>query len=461
MAVPLILSTGSWSILHFVDRMFLTWYSPVSIAAAAPAGILNFALTSIFIGTAGYITTFIAQYYGAERPEMIGPAVWQGVYIAVIGGLLILPFVPMSGPLFRFIGHDPAIQREEVIYFRVLCIGSFFPIGTSALTSFFSGRGRNWPVMGISAAATAVNIVLDYLFIFGNAGLPEMGIRGAAWATVISGAVSFFIYLFLFSRRSFNRMYHTLKGWRWDRSLFKRLLRFGLPSGIQFFLEVMGFTVFLLVVGRLGTNELAATNIAFNINTLAFMPMIGFGIAISVSVGQYLGDEKPELAEKSVYSGAHLTFFYMFVIAAFYVLIPEAFIAPFAARADPESFEPIRRLVVVLLRFVALYTIFDTANIVFASAIKGAGDTRFVMVMIIALSLGVLVLPSFLALVVLGAGIYVAWIFVSAYIMILGGSFFLRFLSGKWKSMRVIEHTPHALPPNFPEAPSAEFELEP
>jgi MATE family multidrug resistance protein len=146
------------------------------------------------------------------------------------------------------------------------------------------------------------------------------------------------------------------------------------------------------------------------------------------------------------------------LVAGVYLFFPGIFIAAFKAGADPEFFEPISRITVVLLRFVALYTIFDTANIIFASAVKGAGDTRFVMIMIVLTSVCVLILPSYLTLVVFRADIYAAWVRVTAYVIILGVSFLLRFLSGKWKNMRVIERVPHAIPPQYPELPSTEYE---
>ena len=90
MSFPLILSASSVSIQHFVDRLFLAWYAPEAIAAAMPAGILQFALLSIFAGTAGYSSTFVAQYYGATRSESIGPAVWQGIYVSFLGGVFIM-----------------------------------------------------------------------------------------------------------------------------------------------------------------------------------------------------------------------------------------------------------------------------------------------------------------------------------------------------------------------------------
>lgn len=438
-AFPLILSTGALSVQHFVDRMFLSWYSPEAIAAAMPAGMLNFCIMSLFIGTAGYVNTFVAQYFGAGRKNRIGPAVWQGLYISALGGLGIMLLIPLAEPIFRLVGHDATIQRLEVEYFSILCLGAGPMIASTALAGFFSGRGRTWPVMWVNILATGVNLLLDYVLVFGLWGFPEMGIRGAGIATVLAGVFSLLAYIPLVCRPLHDGKYHTLRGWRFEKELFLRLLRFGFPSGVQFFLDMSGFTVFILLIGHLGTVSLAATNIAFNISTLSFMPMIGSSIAISVLVGQYLGKNQPEMAATSVYSGFHLTFGYMFVIALAYLFIPELFVLPFAAGADPAGFAEIYRLTVLLLRFVAIYSVFDTMNLVFASAIKGAGDTRYVMFAIIITSALVLVTPTYLGVMVMGWGVMASWINVSAYVIVLSIVFLLRFLGGKWKSMRVIE----------------------
>jgi MATE family multidrug resistance protein len=252
-AIPLILSTATWSVQHFVDRMFLTWYSPETIAAAMPAGMLSFTIISLFMGTAGYVSTFVAQYYGAKRYHRIGPALWQGIYISLFGGLVMLCVIPLAEPAFRLIGHSPSIQEHEVIYFQIMCIGGGAYIGSFALSGFFSGRGKTWPVMWVNAATTVVNLVLDYALIFGHWGFPELGIRGAAIATVVAGVFSLLVFFTLLFSGGKDHIYHTKKGWRFEKDLFGRLLRFGFPSGMQFFLEIAGFTGFVLVVGRLGT----------------------------------------------------------------------------------------------------------------------------------------------------------------------------------------------------------------
>ncbi|MBW1911575.1 MAG: MATE family efflux transporter [Deltaproteobacteria bacterium] len=438
-AVPLVLSTGAWTVQHFVDRMFLSWYSPEAIAAAMPAGMASFAIMSLFVGTGAYVSTFVAQYYGARRYHRIGPSLWQGVYVSVIGGIVMLCFVPFARPIFALVGHDALVQQCEVEYFQILCLGGGPAIAASVIPCFFTGRGRPWPVMWVNCAATLVNLVMDYALIFGKWGFPEMGIMGAGVATVLSSVFSFLLFMVLVSMGDKDGKYNILKGWRPEKDLFMRLMRFGFPSGVQFFVDIAGFTAFIFLIGRLGTVSLAASNIAFNINVLAFMPMLGSGIAISVLVGQYLGRDKPDLAQKSAYSGFHMTLIYMVSIAAAYVLLPDIFVAPFAARADPEEFKEIYGLSVILLRFIAVYSIFDTMHIIFASAIKGAGDTRFVMFMILAFSGLVMVVPTYLAVVVFGYGLMICWVFATVYVTTLGFAFYLRFLNGKWKNMRVIE----------------------
>lgn len=455
-ATPLILSTAAWAVQHFVDRMFLSWYSPETVAASMPAGILYFSIVSLFMGTAGYVNTFVAQYHGAGRNHRIGPVLWQGIHVSILGGLAVAALIPLSTPIFELVGHEPNVQQHEVEYFRILCLGGFPVIASSAISGFFAGRGKTWPVMWVNTLFTAVNLVLDFGLIFGHWGLPELGMQGAGIATVLASIVSFFVYMAIISMRSNNEIYHTLKGWRPEKELFWRLLRFGFPSGVQFFLEMAGFTAFILLVGRLGTKSLAATNIAFNINTLAFMPMIGFGVAVSVLVGRYVGSDRIELAERSVYSGFQMTLLYMTTIAAGYVLAPDIFVAPFAAQADSEHFSEIYTLTVILLRFVAIYCVFDTMNIIFASAIKGAGDTRFVMFMVVIASICGLAIPTYLAIVVFGYGLTVSWVIVTAYVIILGFVFFGRFLSGRWKCMRVIED-PKRFPSRRSECPDIKF----
>jgi len=438
-AFPLVLSTGAWALQHFFDRMFLTWYSAEALAAAMPASLLNFTIMGLFFGTSGYVSTFVAQYFGAGRYDRIGPALWQGVYVALIALVVHLALIPLAGPFFRMVGHDPAVMELEIIYFQMLCLGAGPFVGGMALSTFYSGRGKAWPVVWVNLATTGVNAVLNYVLIFGHLGFPELGITGAGIATALSGLFSFGVYLMIICRKPHNDVYRTASGWRFNRQLFLRLMRFGLPNGIPFLLEHMCFAAFNLLVGRLGRMELAATNLAFNIEALGFLPMLGFGMAVSIIVGQRVGEKRPDLAERGVYSGFRLTIIYMICVAALYVTIPEVLFWPFLVNADTARMAPILETAIRLLRFVAFFSLFDTMVVVFSSGVRGAGDTKFSMFLVVGFSLLGLAVPTYIALVTFNQGLYAAWMIITVYIAVLGVAFFFRFRGGKWKTMSVIE----------------------
>jgi MATE family multidrug resistance protein len=185
--------------------------------------------------------------------------------------------------------------------------------------------------------------------------------------------------------------------------------------------------------------------------------MIGFGMATSVLVGRALGADKPQIAQKTTYTAAKLTFGYMIAVAAGYWFFPNVFMLPFEARASGEQMEAMRPIAKTLLYFVSFYCIFDTGNIVFSAALKGAGDTKFVMYISIWLNWLIMVIPSWAAVTFLQgrARLYVAWLALTAYVCALAVLFFLRFLAGKWKTMRVIEKVP-VLPDAMPAMPTAE-----
>ncbi|MBN2210994.1 MAG: MATE family efflux transporter [Sedimentisphaerales bacterium] len=458
LALPLILSTSAHSIQLFVDRMFLSWHGAGSISASVIGGMLHFSFVSLFFGIVTYANTFVAQYYGAQRRERIGPSVWQAIWFAVLGGTLMLACIPLSNFLFGWVNHAPEIARQEIIYFNFLCLSDIPLLVCGALSTFFTGRGKTWTVCWVNLVGTLINIVLDYLLIFGHGGLPAWGIAGAAIATGIAQLTMMAVYVVLFFHPDYRRQYATASGIKLDWQLLKRMLRFGGPNGLHFMLDVSAFGLFLAFIGRIDKLALAATGIAFQINTLAFMPMFGFGTAVSTLVGQAQGAGKSDLASRSTWSATILTFTYMTAIAIGYWLLPSVFLYPFAANADVKEFAPIASIATILLRFVAFYCLFDTGNIIFASALKGAGDTRFVMWVSVILAWTLMVLPTWL-IVRYKAGLYAAWISLSAYVCILAVAFLLRFLQGCWKAMRVIEYAPIAPPVGTPEMPTIEVDV--
>jgi MATE family multidrug resistance protein len=218
-----------------------------------------------------------------------------------------------------------------------------------------------------------------------------------------------------------------------------RLVRFGMPTGLQYSLETLAFAVFMVIVGRIGALELAASGIAFNLNMIVFAPMVGLSIAVSSLVGRYLGSDRPQTAERAVGSAFVMSMVYMTACGLLYVLGGPVLLAPYAARADPVVWPRIADLATVLLRFVAVYSIFDMMNLVHAGGLRGAGDTVYPMTLTLVLAWGAMLVPAWVGCVLLGAGVYFAWTMGSLYVVMLGLLMRRRFRAGHWKSVRVIE----------------------
>lgn len=437
-AVPLILSTGAWSILLFFDRMFLSWYSEDAIAAAFPAGMASFAMLCLFIGTAAYVNTFVAQYYGASEERKIGAIVWQGIYFSCLSLILIIPAYFVAAPFFELMGHTAAVQHQEVLYFKILMYSAMFMVLNNALSSFFSGLGKTLVVMWVSLLITFINIGLDYLLIFGNYGFPEMGIRGAATASNVAVITGTLVYFFLLFQKKYRQRFAMLTSWRFKPALFNRLIYFGSPNGLRLFLDMAAFTAFLMFVGTVGIREQVATNIAFNIEALAFLPMVGMMIAVAVIVGQRLGENKPELAEKAAWSAIHMALAFFGLLAVLYIVTPHTFIYPFTLNGGMENVSQSIDLIVVLLRFVAFFCLFDAIFLVFLGALEGAGDTRFIMKMSFLISFLLLVVPCYFYIKYFDAKLYVLWWIITINVIIYCSVFYWRFQRGPWRAMRVI-----------------------
>jgi MATE family multidrug resistance protein len=440
LAIPLILSSSFLTMQIVVDRALLSQASSDAVAASVPAVALYWTPFLLLQNIANYATTFVAQYTGAGRKERVGPAVWQSLYFSVAAGLAFLVFIALAEPLVALAGHSPSIQVLEIQYFHCLCFAALPALIVASINSFFAGRGATWVVAIIDAAGMTVNALLAYALIFGRWGLPELGIRGAGWATVAGSTTSAILALLLFFLPRYRVRFCTLSGWKFDPELFRRMMRFGVPNGVQFMLDGLAFTLFVLLVGRFGEAQLAATNIAFAINVVGLLPMLGMGQAVAVVVGQRLGQDRPDLAARSTWMGFWMALVYINGGALLYLLAPEACMYIFRNLSDPRGAE-VAELVPVLLRFVALYSVFDTMNIVFAFALRGAGDTRFVTILSLFLAWPLMVLPTWAAWR-FGWGLYWAWGFASAYVIALGFAFLFRFQAGKWKGMRVIESRP-------------------
>ncbi len=468
-AFPLIVSSGIFAFKLFCDRMMMAWYAERSIAAALGAGMTAFMLTSFFMGVANYGNAFVAQYSGAKRHDRTGLAVWQSMLFSLAAGLFLAVVGSLTAPLFHLLGHLPEIALEEEAYYRVLTVGAVFALLNSSIMCFWTGRNRTWTVVAIGFASIFLNIAFNWALIFGtdgsgtlargpwplplcgewlNAfsvrlGAPEMGVVGAGIATVGTDALSVAAFLVLFLRSRNRLRFGAWPARAFDPQLMWRMLRFGFGNGMQMLMDVGAFTVFNLLMGMYGVNSAggnigAASSIAISVNGVAFVPMLGLGAAASILVGHGIGAGNIPFAVRAVRSSRILIMSYMGVMCILFEFKPELLVSIFSAGGSMNG--GTRVLAEHFLRFAGAFCLADGFFILYGNAIRGAGDTKFSMYVMMFCGWCLFALPCIVAYW-LGAGYYVLWGIIVFYAFSSAGILYWRYKQGKWQEMKVIEET--------------------
>lgn len=439
LAWPLIIANGFWNLQLTIDRVILGQYSTEALGAAMAVSGIFWTPLALVQQTSAYLMTFVAQYLGAKEEHMIGRAFWQSIYLGIFGGALMILTIPFSEELFQFVGHSPGLQKLEVEYFDSLTYSAMPTAFVAAASAFFTGLGRTKVIILINCVGLVVNAVLNYILIFGYAGIPSMGIAGAGYATTAANCASAVVGFALVFQNKNEVLYRVRSGWAWSWDLMKRYVRFGVPSGMQWALEGLAFTAFLVVLGRTASGEaaLASSGIVTTVMMLAVLPALGVAQAVSVEVGRYLGEKRPELAEKATWSGLQICAMYILTIASTFLIMPGFYLGWFENSANAALWSEVTKIVPVLLVFVAVFIGFDSMNFCFSFALKGAGDTKFVTYVALAMPWPLMVMPAWLARNDTNA-VYLAWGAASVYIILQAMVFLYRFRGGAWKSMSVI-----------------------
>jgi len=435
-AVPLIISCGSVSLMNFTDRMFLMWLKDDSMTASWHGGMLFWAAVSIPVAIGAFVTTFVAQYHGSGNYERIGRIVWQGIWF----GLAVMPilfwlFEPFAY-VFVWFKHDGALLPLERSYYFYMLFGAAAVISGEAAASFFRGQGRMRVEMCNNVFCVILNIPLTYCLIFGKFGLPEWGLTGAVIATVACLWLRFLIYVILMFVQDYkSKKFQVVKGMRLDFPLMGRLFYYGLPAGLYTSIDTITFTTFVMMIGGLGQAARDASTIAFTLNSFTYIPLNGIGIVATSMVGNQLGRNRPDLARRATITALMIGCVYAGFFGFFFLFFPYLLLFPFMQYgASPGVYE----MSVILVRFVALYLFFDTCAVIFMSALRGAGDTMF-----IALIMGIFapLLPIFCAIGIYYFDLGVIWCWTVLTFLVLAYciAFWLRYRSKVWESMRVIE----------------------
>jgi MATE family multidrug resistance protein len=436
-ALPMVVSQASDSIMMFVDRLFLSRLGEAYLSAAMSGGLTQFMVSSLFIGTVGYTNAVVAQLFGAERREKCAEATVQGMILALICYPIILAVSPLARYLFVIAGQSELQVALGYQYYQVLIFGSVFLVLRFAISGFFLGIGRTRVVMIANLVGMVVNIPANYALIYGKLGFPALGLTGAALGTILGSFTACLILLAFYLRPANRRDFATHRGFRFNAQTMKTLVRFGVPAGFEMFLNVTAFNLFVQFMQSYGTGVAAAVTITFNWDIVAFIPMLGMSFAVTALVGQFVGARDYLTAKKAAYLSLRVAWIYSGSMVIIFVTATRILVGTFASGfgdAGPE----IARMATIMLRLAALYILADSAQLVFAGALRGAGDTRWVMYISVGLHWGFSIAAILLIRVVQVAPLG-AWVAFIVFVILLGVAMFLRFRTGRWEQIRMIE----------------------
>ena len=286
---PLALGMANNALMQFTDRVFLARESTASLEAVLPASILAILFISFFQSVVAYSGTFVAQYHGAGDPDGCARSCRAGLLLSLIGGIILTLFIPLG-----WLVCDWSVLAREKTYYTIVMSGSFFICAAMAVQSFFTGIGRTRVVFWANVLGNGINILLDYLFIFGFGPVPAYGIAGAAAATVIAQAIQFAVLLGLARAAVFRKLAPEVEKQQANGRLLWRIVRFGSPAGVYSVLNLLSFAVFVFLTGRVGDMAFAVSNAVFTVNYLLYAPIEGFAIGVGTLVGQRQGAGDPD-----------------------------------------------------------------------------------------------------------------------------------------------------------------------
>ena len=431
LAGPLIFQQVSFTLLGVTDTFFVSRISTEAVAAVGLAGVLFFALMLLFRSTANSSVVFVGRAHGAKDDAALGKSVWH-----VLNTVLILSVLALSLPwlLSYLFGFAAPADSSEVLrlgsrYLQIRALEVPLAMFNALVWGFLVGRDDSRTPMLLAWLQVGINIVLDWLLVLGNLGLPELGVTGAAVATVLANLVVALVSAGILFRRPHRERY-GLGRWRGSSPQdISGVLKIGLPMGLGDFSEVASFSMFFAIVGRLGTDILAANNIALQYMSLSFTLGIAVSMASSSLVAQFLGANEPQQAERVGYRATYLAMVLMGAVGLSYLIAPAALMRVFSAEAS------VIEAGVSILRLVALYQTIDAVAIVLGGSLNGAGDTTYTMFTRLVLAWGMFIPLTWLFAFPLEGGVRGAWVAALIYLFALGVAYFVRFRSGKWKTI--------------------------
>jgi len=452
-AWPTVITMLSYTLMQFVDSLMVSVLGPLEVAAQGNGGSWTWVPISFAFGALTLVNTLVAQRVGAGRARDAARFGWAGLWIALgYWAFLLVPYAFVIEELFVAMGHEPRLVELETQYAQILLGAGIFTVGAKAVSNWFFGLQRPKVVTAAAIAGNLANLLGNYAFIYGERGLPELGlpgipgipalgVAGAAVGTAIGSAVEAMVPLGVFLSRRIDREIGVRAAWRPDLPAIREVLRLGWPAGLQFGNEMACWAIFMTVLaGGFGSEHMTAGWAVMRFVHMSFMPAVGLSTSATSLVGKHVGEGDPARAARSAHAAVAMALVWMGACGVAFVLfrneLPGVFVD---ADTPPDLAARIREIGAGMFLCAAVFQLLDAIGIVYMGALRGAGDTLVPGIATVVLSWLVIVGGGF-AMTRLAPGLESVgpWIAATAYILILGVFLAARFERGGWRRIRLL-----------------------
>jgi len=429
-AIPMIVSQGTFAVMIFTDRYFMSQIDPIHMAAALGGGVAAFFSFCFFSGLFSYANALSAQYLGAGDIAKCPKVVSQGFIMVAMSVPLLIVITLLVAGIFEGMDHDPVQVELERSYYQILMLGTVFTLAKICLSSYFAGIGRTKLVMICDLCGLILNVPLCYAMVFGKFGLLELGIIGAGVSTIIATGFALLLFIFCYFRKEHREKFMVMDSFKYNGGILKRFVRLGFPSGLELFLNVAAFNLFLLMFQGYGIVEGASAAIVFNWDILSFVPMVGLNIGLISMIGRFVGAQNMLRANEAITAGFVLGLSYSAVLAFIYITFRFALVEVFA---PPEGdFTEILELAGFMMVGLSSYAMADAIIQVCGGVLRGAGDTRWIMYTSVTLH-WIMLVAQYLIIRVFEWGPKASWLAFVVMILAIAVVFVGRLRGGRWR----------------------------
>lgn len=401
-ALPIIGGMMSQNILNLVDAGMVGQLGETELAAVGIASFMNFVAAAVFMGMSSGVQAMVARRIG-EGKESIAANPLNGALLMILIAAIPTSMILMSytNEIMAFLNSDPKVVEEGSRYLDARLMGIMAVGMNFSFRGYLSAIKMTQFYFKTIVTMHILNVFLNYVLIFGNWGFPELGTAGAGLGTTISmfGGTMMYFWLTMRHTKHFGFGMHLP-----HKETLIQVLKISIPSSMQQLFFAVGFTTLFWIVGKIGTEELAAAHILTTLTLVAILPSIGFGMSSATLVGQALGRKEVDDAYRWAWDASNLAALSVSIISAPMLLIPELVLGVFFHDAS------VIELAKVPLQLVGIAIIIDAYNLVLMSSLQGAGATKITMIVSIVCQWFIFLPLAWIIGPYLGMGLTAIWL---------------------------------------------------